>query len=187
MRQLAELYARMGVDLETCSVSRWSGSRSQCKEMSAVFGLTWLIAAEAREARQDPFFAEEADIGPFPSAAFDQYTREGIRAYAYFLNACPPVARWMDENGVNPKSRIRLLGRLVFRAEGDHLNPRLQIPEAFVIRYSYIKEVAESYSIEPEQFFRGIELVKLNLAMLRRARTRSWASQSRASRTRWGA
>ena len=93
-----------------------------------MFGLTSLIADDVREARRDSFFADDADIGPFPSATFDQYTREGLRAYAYFLKTCPSVVCWMDENGVDPKSRIRLLGRLVFRAEGDHLSPRSQIP-----------------------------------------------------------
>ncbi len=137
-----------------------------------MFGLTSLIADDVREARRDSFFADDADIGPFPSATFDQYTREGLRAYAYFLKTCPSVVCWMDENGVDPKSRIRLLGRLVFRAEGDHLSPRSQIPPALGIRDSYIKEVAKSHRIRSEEFFDGIELVRLHLPLLHYSRCR---------------
>ncbi len=172
LRQLAELYAEMGADPETCSAIRWAGSRRSCKEMAAVFGLMGRMAENAQTAEKDSFFAEEADIGPFPSAAFDQYTREGLRAYAYFLKACPPVARWMDDAGIDQRYRVRMIGRLVFRAEGDHLNPRLRISRAYEIRDAYIAAVAANYAVDSEHFLRGIELVRLNIPLLRHARAR---------------
>ena len=62
-------------------------------------------------------------IANLPACAYDQHTREGKRAYAYFAKACRPVREYFDQNPeLNP---VKSIGIIMFLIESAILDRHL--------------------------------------------------------------
>lgn len=95
----------------------------------------------------DPFGDEI--IAGLPACAYDMYTREGKRAFAYFAKACDPARNFFSQNpNINP---VKSIGIVMFLTESAYLDRYLDWegrPELMCLSH---RQDYEIYGLKPSQ------------------------------------
>lgn len=151
-------------------------SKGGAEEMALVYGIAAQELAKTDLALDLPdSWWIDVDLEPFdgiPPAAFDQYTREGLRAFAYFSKASKKVMPWMAMKKVGAERAVSFIGRLTFRAEGDTLSPRIQYEFGQICRSLYMDQVGAEFGLSEGEFAEAVLLMREELPLLRHARGR---------------
>ena len=117
--------------LELCRL----GYKRTREPLALIYPLILMCPPLKVEVLDDQFPAQEFKDG-IPLWAVDKHTRQGKAAYAKFLETDTLTSLWIKEN-VPARSRLEVLGRLVFAAESGQMRHRLNWPFAEHLRYQW--------------------------------------------------
>lgn len=154
----------LGTPLTMVEIAR-EGFRRTREALCPLVGLL-IVCGERCTGVVDDEFPLEAMIGPVPSWALDQYTREGRAALARFLRTDCRTARQLCSQ-VSFGRRIEVLGGLVFRAEGGLLMKRLRWPLGNELRQLVDIECHGPDVPDPAEL---LDLLRTDLPVLNRVR-----------------
>ena len=111
---------------------------------------------------------EQKTVAGLMTEAFDQHTRDGKRAMAYFSQVCKPVQQFFkDRPNVN---KVGVLGVVVFQVEGAVLQRRLDYSDFDEISTELSNEEIRSTGLPLNEVKELCELVEGNLDMLHHSR-----------------
>jgi hypothetical protein len=128
------------------------------------------IQKEAKLTTSDDEFPPEIMIGEVPGWAYDQYSREGRRALEAFLAGRSHTARWVRARVPGPQ-RVKFLGDLVFRVEGQACRSRLQWSVGDKVRRIVDLECNGPHCTDSTE---AILMIRADLPLLNEVRAQIW-------------
>ena len=146
--------------------------RKGCDVLPIGLGITAGISAGATAWERDVLPEQLDPIDGYPTESFDQHTREGRRALAYFAEVAPTFADLLRRGGVAKNRLGAAAGELLFQVEGDAVDRRLTFPGSREIRAAATGAFLRWAGLRDEFHAPALELLRLNLHLLQHARQR---------------
>lgn len=167
-----EVSHALGLSEEHRTLLGMMRSRGGSMPLSFPYALWLKHTTEAVGILQDPV-QDLGAVGPYPSHAFDLHCFQGKRAISYFSKACAPMRQWILDQGV-PEKRVRdVVLELLFRAETDLLDRRLDYNQSWTLRQRSAEAVVVAWTPLPrDKVAEGESLLRAHLPDMHQARLR---------------
>lgn len=162
-KRLMTVYTRLGVCPSILQIA--VAGRSRTPEAISL-PLAWIEYKKSSWSRtvKEPL-PRLVRIGGWPAATWDKHTRPGKLALVHFAQQCAPLKRFLEAN-IPPADHHKLVGLLVFRAEGSKLGYSLRFDGADDMLREGIEADLCSASLPMEAIPEALGIVEAHLDQL---------------------
>lgn len=158
-----DVFKQTGMPTEVLDTIRMALSRTEGHALSLGLALLLQSSASNHEIIYDKM--GNATISEWSAEAYDKHTREGKQAYSKFLNRCPQVRSFI-QNQLPQIDPVTMIGWCLFALEAQRLDKRIAFDGSEEINLKAQSAWMQCAGMTPQIQFELLHLVKSHMEIL---------------------